>query len=305
MKIVNPFNREYKKEKALKKQARILANSKLPVISNHLQGNAINCKTLGVKNDKTHEIIVSLTTFGHRINDVYITIESLMQQSLKADKIILNISKKDFNLSSIPSILKKQCERGLHINFINEDLGPYTKFFYTLKEFPNSLIITVDDDQIYPMDLIDQLYNAHLIEPNVIHCHRAHKIKFNKKNELLPYRKWDWNTQENQASKLIFPTGIGGVIYFPGCFDENILNKQEFLELCPGADDIWLKAMSLKNDVLCKKIPDPRPFASRFLTIENSQINSLISNNKIPKVGNDKKIHDVFFRYDLLNKLSS
>jgi len=304
MKIVNPFNKKYLKAKKLKKLARSQAEKKLPIISTHLQENALNSTISGIGNKKDHSIAISLTTFGDRINDIHLTIESLMQQSLKADHIVLNLSNKEFSLSALPAVLHKQCARGLNLNFIKEDLGPYTKFFYTLQTFPNSLIVTVDDDQIYPIDLIDQLYRAYLAEPDIIHCHRAHKISFDRNRNILPYRKWDWSTTDTRPSKMIFPTGVGGVIYFPGCFDNNILDKESFLKICPGADDVWLKAMSLKNGILCKKITDSRPFSSRFLTIEHSQTNSLIQSNKKNNSGNDKKIQSVFSKYNLFDELN-
>ena len=35
------------------------------------------------------EIVVSLTTYGNRIHEVYLTIESLLHQTVKPDRIIL------------------------------------------------------------------------------------------------------------------------------------------------------------------------------------------------------------------------
>lgn len=299
MKIVNPFNKAYRAAKKAKKQARAVAFYKAIITSDRLQTQTIHSTTSGIGNRAAHTITVSLTTFGKRINDVYLTIESIMQQSLAADQIILNIAADEFTPEALPATLKKQQARGLTIHFVERDLGPYTKYFYTLRDNPDSLIITVDDDQIYPVDMIDQLYRAYQHEPNIIHCLRAHKIRHNDQGELLPYRRWDWSTTDSTPSSLIFPTGIGGVLYFPGCFDEDVLNSEQFLALCPGADDVWLKAMSLKKGILCKKIADIRPFESQVLTIEGSQLLSLIRSNKSAVSGNDAKIKATFTHHDI------
>ncbi len=182
-------------------------------------------------------------------------------------------------------------------------MGPYTKFYYCLSEFPDSLILTVDDDIMYPVDMIDQLYRAHLNQPGAIHCHRAHRIKLDDDGQLLPYKQWDFDTREDKASLAIFPTGVGGVLYFPGCFDPDILNDDAFLSLAPKADDVWLKAMSLKKGTPCKKVPDRRDWQQRFLPIQGSQVTKLKSANKKHGGGNDAKIKAVFDHYDLVETL--
>lgn len=45
----------------------------------------------------------------------------------------------------IPSSLQNLTKRGLEIKYC-KDIRSYTKIFYTLKEFPNALVVTSDDD---------------------------------------------------------------------------------------------------------------------------------------------------------------
>lgn len=249
------------------------------------------------KNEK--EIVVSLTTFDKRIYDVHLTIETLLQQSHKPDRIVLWVSREDFGENDIPAILKRQMARGLEIGFCEEDLGPYTKFFYALEKYPNSLIVTVDDDIMYPPDMIDQLYKAYLKEPEVIHCHRAHDMTCDTQGQPLPYKQWLRFSGRSEAGLDVFPTGVGGVMYFPGCFDDEIRNKAVFRKLAPNADDVWLKAMSLKKGTLCKKINDTRAWSLRFLTIPGSQVFSLKRKNKQKDTGNDVQIAAVLSHYGL------
>jgi hypothetical protein len=260
---------------------------------------ALESKTSGVGNDLDQEVIVSLTTFDKRIEEVYIAIESIMQQSVKADRIVLCLSKQDCSPQTIPATLKLQEQRGLEILFCEEDLGPYTKYFYTLEKYPDSLILTVDDDFMYPPYVIDQLIRAYQQNPNVIHCARSHRIRFDDNGAIKPYKQWHWDHFDSTPSPLIFPTGVGGVLYFPGCLHPDALNKKAFQELCPKADDVWLKAMSLRQGVQCAQVPDHRDWGKRFLTIEGTQEFSLKRQNKQASSGNDHKIQRVFDHYQL------
>ncbi|WP_444934177.1 glycosyltransferase family A protein [Microbulbifer sp. JTAC008] len=290
--------------------------SKKNTINNNLKLDALVWKRIleqstlsgndsGVGNAAKHSIVVSLTSYGKRIHDIHLCIESLFQQSLKADLIVLWLSTKEFPDYMLPNILMRQVDRGLRVEFVDEDLGPYTKYYYALQKFPDSLIVTVDDDILYPMDTIDMLYQSYLKFPSHIFCHRAHRIGVDKKGNILPYNKWrttreTWKCNMNiKPSYRVFPTGVGGVLYYPGSLHPDVLNKDKFLELCPSADDIWLKAMSMRQGVRCARVPDVRFWRDRFLTIPGCQASGLKKQNLKGKCGNDKKIHRVFSEYNL------
>lgn len=292
------FIKKYYRQKNNKKLNAIFLQQRTEICSALLKKSALESQELGVTNNNPMPIIISLTTFSQRINDVYLTIESLLQQSHKPSKIWLWVCEKDISEADIPAILKLQSMRGLEIKFCSEDLGPYTKYFYTLLEAPEALIITVDDDIMYPVDLVDQLYRAYLKEPTIIHCHRAHQMLFSN-NKILPYEEWRHDIDSSTESLTIFPTGVGGVLYFPGCFDSRVLDDKLFKRLSPNADDVWLKAMSLMKQVKCKKVPDNRDFRQQFLVIPNSQKVSLKRQNKNKKTGNSSKIQAVFDQFKL------
>lgn len=264
------------------------------------QDYALHRQEPGVAANSPREVIVSLTSFGKRIHDVYLTVESLFQQSHKADRILLCLSAEEFNESNLPAVLKAQRQRGLEIEFVEKDLGPYTKFYYALRKYPDALLITVDDDILYPIDMVDRLYSAHLQAPEMIHCGRAHRIALDEHGALLPYKKWWRSSKAAESSLLIFPTGVGGVLYFPGCFDEEIFNQDAFLRLAPGADDVWLKAMSLKQGVECRVVEQRGNWMLNHPSIIGSQETSLKRRNKSTGDGNDVKIRAVFDEYSLL-----
>jgi hypothetical protein len=287
-----------------KAEQQLLSQLRVIQLCQQHQALSIESTTAGVGNDEAHDIVISLTTFNKRINDVHLTIESLLQQSLKADRILLWISREDFTPEDVPKVLRLQEQRGLEVRFCQKDYGPYTKFYYTLQSFPDSLILTVDDDLIYPSDLVDLLYRAYLREPDYVHCHRAHKMTFTPSGQLKPYKEWEKPTNDYSPSLHIFPTGVGGVLYYPGCFADEILDQEIFLRLAPNSDDVWLKAMTLKKGTLCKRIEDHRDWGRRFPVVEGSQKFSLKRKNKSIVSGNDPKIQAVFDYYKLFDQLT-
>lgn len=125
-----------------------------------LQHQALASDAPGVGNDKEHSIVVSLTSFDHRLGDVYLTIESLFRQWVPPDVIALWLPREQFPSGELPESLVRQQRRGLRVFFV-EDVGPYTKYFYAFDRFRDSLIVTVDDDTLYPPDMIDLLYQAY------------------------------------------------------------------------------------------------------------------------------------------------
>jgi hypothetical protein len=252
-----------------------------------------------VGNQEDPEIIVSLTTYNKRIDNVFYTIETLMRQTLPPDRILLHIDETLCGSYKLPQTLVSQTQRGLEIVPVPKDLGPHTKYFYALKDNPNSLVITVDDDILYPVDTVEKLYRAYRQQPEIIHCNRAHRILTTPTGDILDYKQWDFDIHSSEPSLAVFPTGVGGVLYFPGCLDPAVLDSELFMRMAPMADDVWLKAMSLKQNTLCAKVEDVRDFALRFPAIPDSQLFTLKRSNKKSEAGNDAQLSQVFEQYDL------
>lgn len=198
----------------------------------------------GINREMTREtqIIVSLTSYEERFNDLPITIYSLLNQSLKPDRIILWLSDKYKDLTELPYEITQYIKNGLEIRFVN-DIGSYTKAIYAFKEFSGSIIVTADDDIYYPTDWLKKLYLSYIAHPEDIQVHRAHKV-----NLSLPYEKWEKHVKEESARYDNFLTGVGGVLYPPKCFSNEVLREDVFLKNAPNADDIWFWIMALVHN---------------------------------------------------------
>jgi hypothetical protein len=207
------------------------------------------CSTMkGVSDDLLceHEVIVSLTSFGKRIYDVHLAIESIMQGSVKPNRIILWLSEEEFKGKPLPKTLEKQKNRGLQIEYC-EDLRSYKKIVPTMEKYPDACIVTIDDDLMYEFDLLENLINTHCTNPEDICACRMHRITLDSDNRPNGYMKWQWMVWPEDKSNLNFLTSGGGALFPPRCFVEEFFNREAFMSICPYADDVWINAMILMS----------------------------------------------------------
>lgn len=265
---------------------------------NAIKQNALFNQEPIITNEKRKEkIIVSLTTHGIRISSAYLAIESIAQQTMKPDEIVLWLSENDFSNNSLPITLKKLIARGLKIKYC-KDVGSHTKLLYTLKQYPNDIIITIDDDILYPFDLIENLYKTYLENPKSICCNVARKISLDNNKRIIPYIKWKIISTKSMSSRNLLPLGVNGVLYFPKCFDNEVFDINSFSQLCPKADDIWFRMMSLKNNVnisITGSYPNP---SYDFIPLDSSFIDALAISNLLKGV-NDSQLKNVMECYNL------
>ena len=97
----------------------------------------------GLNEDKrTPQLIVSLTTHPARINYVHYTINTLLTQKLKPDKIILWLEEENFpkGESELPQQLLRLKDLGLTIEWC-EKLKSYTKLIPALRKYPDDILL--------------------------------------------------------------------------------------------------------------------------------------------------------------------
>ena len=248
------------------------------------------------------ELIVSLTSYPARIDTVNQTIETLLNQTIKADKVILWLAPEQFpnREKDLPQQLLDLVPQGLIIDWY-KDIKSYKKLIPALIKYPDAIIITADDDIIYENDRIAKLYNAYMKNPEYIHCHRAHKILFDEEGMLLPYNNWEQRIKNVRPSYNNFFTGAGSILYPPKCFHKDILNEDLFTKFCPQADDIWLWAMAVLNN---RKINVVDNAYIKLTYIEGTQETALWKTN-VNENQNDVQLKNVIDYYpDIISKLN-
>ena len=121
-----------------------------------------------------NKYIVSLTTIPTKFDNLYLTIDSIINQTILPDKIIINIPKiYNFRMNStsisqdkINEFIDKYSKNNVFINMLDNDFGPGTKLLGLFHsniinsfENDNTYIILIDDDLIYKPYMIEYFDN--------------------------------------------------------------------------------------------------------------------------------------------------
>ncbi len=251
---------------------------------------------------RERKVIVSLTSYGRRVSkNLCVTIWSMLKQTYKPDAVILWLDRDKWNDEKLPECIKKMQKQGLTVKYC-KDMRSYTKLVPALQEFPNDLIITIDDDLYYKSSTIQKLVEAYEQNPNRIYTHRAHRPQFGKDGKLIPYNNWklEINATETQP---VFLTGCGGVLYNSNLLYKDVMNEKLFMELSPRADDVWFYFMSVLkktptvvvNRKQCTYIP-----LDNFYQLFHSEARLAASNCKESQ--NDIQIKNVMQHYGITEK---
>lgn len=188
------------------------------------------------------DIIVSLTSFPARINDVHLVIRCFLRQTVLPQKILLWLSKEQFEGVEIPENLESLQNDIFEIRFVDGDIRSHKKYFYVLGEFPEDKILLVDDDIFYPSTMIQELLDAYNSYPNYVICRYGSLIKFSG-NEPNKFHTWWWEIAEECNNQDFFFGSGGGTLISRNLLYEDIINIDLARQLTPIADDIWLNAM--------------------------------------------------------------
>lgn len=201
----------------------------------------------------SRRLVVSLTSYPRRIGSIAEVLETIYAQTRKADEVILWLAEEQFpgKEKELPQeLLKLVSQKRLTVRWC-DDLKPHKKYFYALQEYDHDLVVTVDDDLLYPKDMLATLYKSYLQYPNAVSTVRAHLAILSEQREIMPYSAWIQETDAclYQPSMQMVATGGAGVLHPPGLFRKEFFDKKAIVENCLWADDLWLKAMQLVSDV--------------------------------------------------------
>ena len=133
------------------------------------------------------QIIVSLTSFPAALPFAAQAIRSVLEGSILPDKIVLYLTAQQFPSGKIPTDLHDLLNINsiFEVRFYNQTIRSYTKLIPALQDFPNDIIITIDDDVRYHKNMLKRLLSRHKKYPNAVIGHRVRRIKLNAR-----YRKW-------------------------------------------------------------------------------------------------------------------
>lgn len=186
------------------------------------------------------KLVVTLTSYPPRFPTLSATLKSILDQDVRADHTVLWIAKED--ASYLPSEVLALTDYGLEIKTC-DNIKSYKKLIPALDAYPKAWFVTADDDVYYSPTWLKSLVTTSLKQQRpVVVANRAHLARLNENGYFIPYRDWEQNTKQQRASSKntrIFPTGVGGVLYPPEAFVDEVKNRERFMSLCPHGDDIW------------------------------------------------------------------
>jgi hypothetical protein len=241
-------------------------------------------------------LIVSLTTIRPRLATTPLTIASILFGSLRPDRLILwldeTIAQRD-----LPPIYAKLPATGLEIQPC-ADIGPHTKGVYAFLTYPQAIIVTADDDILYPRRWLADLVRSYQAAPTHIHTHRAHRMRKTADGRLRPFADWDRLSPGYRGpGHDLFITGVNGALYPPNSMPAEVGNIAALRRLTPRNDDIWFTAMALLQGRPIEKV---RSHSATYPTIHRSQRQTLWSSNIVE---NDAQLQATFSHYHLYDRI--
>jgi hypothetical protein len=188
-------------------------------------------------------------------------IHSLRAQTIIPTRIVLNISDKPAGLDTgvclkdLPRQVIELMREGVIEVYNVENIGSYRKLIPTLERFSDHpfLVITADDDALYPGGWVEGLLNAY----SAYSCAAAYRCRVMQfdSHGLTPYLTWPFVEMEDDRASYrfepqlhIMPTGRGGILYHSRFFDDLPL-LHELRLLSPQNDDLLFRFYLLLRQV--------------------------------------------------------
>ena len=123
-------------------------------------------------------IYVSLSTIPQRVKNIKLSVDSLLKQTKKPDKIFINIPNKykRFDEMVNDNQIPKFSDSRVEVTRC-EDCGPGTKLLGSLDKLnKNSLLILADDDHIYEDYMIEKFYYFYSRAPSNAYSFYVHPL---------------------------------------------------------------------------------------------------------------------------------
>ncbi len=204
------------------------------------------------RNPSRSDAIVSLTTIPSRLPLIGLTLKSLMRQRVAPARIVINLprfSRRENVAYEVPGFLEGL--RSVSIRWC-EDLGPATKLLPSLQnEAPDTRIIVVDDDRVYPDNLVGDLAAASDAEPGMAFSMRGWIVP----PDLTDRQTTLWAKLANappapvRARRLSAPArvdiimGVSGYLVKPSFFDlARVMDYAQAPREAFFVDDVWISA---------------------------------------------------------------
>lgn len=236
--------------------------------------------------------VITLSSIPPRFPRLALTLETLLRQTVPAERIIVYLPKSYRRFPEWDGVLP-EVPKGVEIRQVDEDFGPATKLLPALREFaPEQEILFCDDDMDYPRDwaaaflkqrqrrpddcitlcagiveVMPLRARKNLLKPRAIRIWRIFDMEQNLRLmvEAFGRRFLGWPHRFVGRRRCLIAghmdnfMGFGGVLVRPEFFDEDVFDIPEEVW---SVDDIWLSGIAMKNGHPVWMIPRRREATS-------------------------------------------
>jgi hypothetical protein len=238
---------------------------------------------------------VSLTTIPSRIREVSLTIDSLINQTKKPEKIFLNIPYKyerfPEQVISTEYLEKLRNLKNLEITRC-EDFGPGTKLLGSINNLEKySHVVLVDDDHVYQKDMFEIFFNEALKKPENAYSFCVYEIE-------------DLKVGQGADGFMINTNYLKNIILFFNNYVKK--NKSLFFN-----DDLWIsiylnKFLNVEIESLNKFLKKRFFSGNKSIYKKHTTIDALIEfYEKDRKKARNLRHQESFLEYNMLKKITN
>ncbi|MBQ2893337.1 MAG: glycosyltransferase family 2 protein [Oscillospiraceae bacterium] len=224
-------------------------------------------------------VTASLTSFPARIAYAHWAIKSLILQDYKPDRVVLWLSEEQFPDHKLPQQLTDLTENGLEIYFVADNLYGHKKHYDALlAQKENELVITFDDDIIYPPNSIAKLIKTHEKFPKCVVCNRAQAMAYDDDGKMQNPGRWKTisNIGLHEPSQKLLPSNGGGCLFPFGAVKKELVDAELIKKTALKADDLWVMFMCAESDT---KVIKTCKYHRIFSVVTESQVVQLATAN--------------------------
>lgn len=226
------------------------------------------------------DIIVNFTTWHKRDWCVPIMIKEFKKQTIKPNKIFCWLSREEYDINNLPIHLQQGVENGdFEIKWVDKNTYCH-KRHDVFKEYNDCYNIFIDDDNIYPPTLLEELYNTSIKHQNTIISYIGYTQEYKGTNRIM-------NAYQPKLGNSYKHTFLGnGVIFPPYIFPlasfkyANVRDK-----IVPVCDESWLVPWFIKEGVTFNVLHN-RKLISDFKHFPDSQAEDVAVYKDMKKTDN-------------------
>ena len=215
------------------------------------------------------DIVVSLTFIQSRASFLPYTLNALLSQKVKIQKIIVHYAN-DISPKTVNKLIEDYNVCGVEFRLVR-NLGSHKKYIFLTKEERQCRVFLTDDDMILDSNVIGDLLVAGKANKNCISTLFGWEMQL-EKGKLTPRKNWKFRLMCSHLPKMSFWVDNAYSLFPSGFFDNDICDVDYVVSKFTnpengiiGYDDTWLNLNRLRKEI---SVVYCRPYGKLYLTAE-------------------------------------